>query len=315
MNKIFNLRATIKGHSDWITSLSIAPENPCTVISASRDKTLLIWKIDQEKDNLPKPQKRLRGHSQFVSDCKLSSDGQFCISSSWDKTLRLWDLSSGKTLQKFIGHKKDVLSVSLSKDNRHIVSGSRDSTIKFWNSIGHCKETLQENGSSSLVSQVQFIPGKKSTLLSCDWTGEIKIWDISSKKVETKLLGHKGYVSCCTVSPDGSLCASGGKDGVIMLWDLQEGKHLYSLEAGNSINCLCFSPNRYWLCASTSEGIKVWDLESKEMIDEIKIKANQGSLSEKDLTCLTMVWTFDGSNFLAGYSDGCLRQWSINEKF
>ena len=52
-----------------------------------------------------------------------------------------------------------------------------------------------------------------------------------------------------TVSPDGSLCASGGRDGKAMLWDLNDGKHLYTLESGDIINSLCFSPNRYWLCA------------------------------------------------------------------
>ena len=42
-----------------------------------------------------------------------------------------------------------------------------------------------------------------------------------------------------------------------MLWDLAEGKRLYSLDAGEIINALCFSPNRYWLCAATSQCIKV----------------------------------------------------------
>ena len=48
-----------------------------------------------------------------------------------------------------------------------------------------------------------------------------------------------------------------------MLWDLNEGKHLYSLEAGDIVNALVFSPNRYWLCAATASCIKIFDLESK----------------------------------------------------
>ncbi len=43
-----------------------------------------------------------------------------------------------------------------------------------------------------------------------------------------------------------------------MLWDLNEGKHLYTLDGGDSINNLCFSPNRYWLCAATGPSIKIW---------------------------------------------------------
>ena len=48
-----------------------------------------------------------------------------------------------------------------------------------------------------------------------------------------------------------------------MLWDLNEGKHLYSLEAGDVVNALVFSPNRYWLCAATTKCVKIFDLESK----------------------------------------------------
>ena len=46
-----------------------------------------------------------------------------------------------------------------------------------------------------------------------------------------------------------------------MLWDLAEGKRLYSLDAGDIIHSLTFSPNRYWLCAATQSSIKIWDLE------------------------------------------------------
>ena len=48
-----------------------------------------------------------------------------------------------------------------------------------------------------------------------------------------------------------------------MLWDLNEGKHLYSLDAGDTVNALVFSPNRYWLCAATTSCVKIFDLESK----------------------------------------------------
>ena len=43
-----------------------------------------------------------------------------------------------------------------------------------------------------------------------------------------------------------------------MLWDLNEGKHLYTLDAGDTINAMCFSPNRYWLCAASGPQVKIW---------------------------------------------------------
>jgi WD40 repeat protein len=70
---------------------------------------------------------------------------------------------------------------------------------------------------------------------------------------------------------------AGGKDGVAMLWDLAEGKRLYSLDAGDIIHSLTFSPNRYWLCAAT----QVMILGSKTTF----FKFGQKNVSDWKLDC------------------------------
>ena len=218
------------------------------------------------------PLRRLRGHSHYVEDVVISSDGQFALSGSWDHTLRLWDLNTGTTTRRFLGHTKDVLSVAFSSDNRQIMSGSRDRTIKLWNTLGECKYTIQDqDGHSEWVSCVRFSPtAKVPFIVSCGWDKMVKVWNLTNCKLRTNLAGHTGYCNTVTISPDGSLCASGGKDGVAILWDLADGKRLYSLDAGDIIHNLCFSPNRYWLCAATQNSIKIWDLESKTTVDELR---------------------------------------------
>jgi guanine nucleotide-binding protein subunit beta-2-like 1 protein len=96
--------------------------------------------------------------------------------------------------------------------------------------------------------------------------GNYQVWELSKCKLRTNHYGHTGYINTVAVSPDGSLAASGGKDGITMLWDLNDGKHLYSLEAGNTVHALVFSPNRYWLCAATATCVKIFDLESKYVL-------------------------------------------------
>jgi guanine nucleotide-binding protein subunit beta-2-like 1 protein len=95
------------------------------------------------------------------------------------------------------------------------------------------------------VSCVRFSPSTIApVIVSGSWDRTVKVWNLANCKLRYTLTGHTGYVNAVAVSPDGSLCASGGKDGVTLLWDLAEGKRLYSLDAGAIIHSLCFSPNR-----------------------------------------------------------------------
>mmetsp|Transcript_11234 Transcript_11234/g.20296 ORF Transcript_11234/g.20296 Transcript_11234/m.20296 type:complete len:321 (-) Transcript_11234:1008-1970(-) len=317
MTETLVLRGYLKGHGGWVTSIATTLDNSGLVISGSRDKTVIVWQIapDGSSDDLSYgyPKRALRGHSHYVSDVVLSMDGQFALSSSWDHTLRLWELATGTTTRRFVGHTKDVLSVAFSPDNRQIVSGSRDKTIKMWNTIGECKFTITEDMHSEWVSCVRFSPSVNPLIVSSGWDKLVKVWLHSNCKLHTNLVAHTGYINSVTVSPDGSLCASGGKDGVAMLWDLQEGKLLYSLEANDIINSLCFSPNRYWLCAATNSCIKIWDLEVKEIVDELR-DDSMVPLGKRAAhpACISLAWSADGSTLFAGYTDNLIRVWNVN---
>jgi len=285
---------------------------PDMILSSSRDKSIIIWKLTKDDTNYGVPHKALKGHGHFVSDIVLSSDGQFALSGSWDSTLRLWDLTMGTTTRRFVGHTKDVLSVAFSADNRQIVSGSRDRTIKLWNTLGVCKYTIQEDGHSEWISCVRFSPTNTNPIIvSAGWDKLVKVWNLTNCKLKTNHIGHTGYLNTVTVSPDGSLCASGGKDGQAMLWDLHEGKHLYTLDGGDTINALTFSPNRYWLCAATGASIKIWDLEGKIIVDELKPEVLSTSTKAEAPSCTSLAWSADGQTLFAGYTDNLIRVWQV----
>ena len=162
------------------------------------------------------------------------------------------------------------------------------------------------------MSCVRFSPNPSNpVIVSAGWDKQIKVWDLTLRHAQHhNLTGHKGYINAVTVSPDGSLCASGGKDGVAMLWDLTEGKRLYLLEAGDIIHALCFSPMRYWLVAATQKCIKVWDLESKSVVEELKPDMHQVEATGKkaqrsqDPYCVSLAWSADGATLYAGFTNG-----------
>lgn len=140
----------------------------------------------------------------------------------------------------------------------------------------------------------------------------IQVWNLANCKLRFNLVEHTGYVAAVTVSPDGSLCASGGKDGVARLWDLAEGKRLYSLDAGDAISALTFSPNRYWLCAATASCVKIWDLESKSTVVELRPDFPPTSKKGIQHSCTSLAWSADGATLYTGYTDGVIRVWGVN---
>jgi len=308
-----SFKGLLKGHSGWVTSIATTPESRDMIVSGSRDKTLLVWSLTHEEGNYGTPRRSLHGHSHFVQDVKISSDAQFALSGSWDGTLRLWDLNLGVTSRRFVGHKKEVMSVAFSPDNRQIVSGSRDRTIRLWNTLGDCKYLIGENGHTSWVSGVSFANTANSMIISGSWDKKVKVWN-ADWKLHKELEGHTGYINATAVSPDGSLCASGGKDGIAVLWDLNEGKKLTNLPAEGIVNALAFNPKKYWLCAATQNAIKVWDLENKQLLTTLG-DTDQGFYGNGKKTRippspLSLAWSADGTTLYSGYTDGNIRVWS-----
>merc|ERR1712087_469426 len=103
-------------------------------------------------------------------------------------------------------------------------------------------------------------------------------------------------------------------DGTANLWDLNEGKRLYSLDAGEIIHSLVFSPNRYWLCAATNDCIKIWDLESKVIVETLRpeeFAVDEEGGNSKVPHCTSLAWSTDGSTLFAGYSDKLIRVYVV----
>lgn len=314
---VFTYEGQLKAHRGWVTALACPQTNDSAlkVLSASRDHTVVAWKgAERSSADSPMavPERRLEGHSGFVQDVALSNNAEFALTASWDKALRLWNLKTGDCITKFLGHTKDALTVAFSPDNRQIVSGGRDSKLKIWNVKGDCMFTIERDSHADWISCVRFSPSLTSpVIVSGGWDSMVKVWSLSEFRCIQTLRGHKGYVTSVTVSPDGSLCASAGKDCKAKLWDLNRGEHLYELECTEPINQIAFSPNRYWLCAATEKHIRVWDLENKEVVAELVPEVQEKCVKPE---CTSIAWSADGSFLYSGYNDNTIRVWGVRDR-
>lgn len=83
-----SLRGVLSGHANWVTCLATSEADPSLLVSGSRDRTVIAWRLTGDAETLAEPERRLMGHKHFISDVQLSQDGQFAISSSWDGSCR-----------------------------------------------------------------------------------------------------------------------------------------------------------------------------------------------------------------------------------
>ena len=99
----------------------------------------------------------LEGHTERVTAVAVTADGCRAVSASEDRTLRLWDLESGKTIRTLEGHTAWVDAVAVTADGCRAVSGGGDHTLLLWDlATGQTIRALE--GHSSSVTAVAVTP-------------------------------------------------------------------------------------------------------------------------------------------------------------
>ena len=320
MSAEISLRGCLKGHNGWITSIATSPADANTIITSSRDQTCMIWKLgagDIIEDpslvlSYGTPVRSLHGHSHIVQDVCVSLNGQYALSASWDNTIRLWNLTTGESEKTLIGHSKDVLSVCFSPDNRLIMSCGRDRSIKLWNTLGECQYTLDKQGHNDWVSCVRFVPSSETPrIVSCGYDKIVKVWSLNNMSVEYNLVGHTQLVNKVAVSPDGSICASAGKDGKVFIWDLSTGLENFHIDLDDEVTDIAFSPASYILAIATTTGIILYDMDKKEMLATVAPEFPARSKKATTPVCNCLAWSIDGANLFTGYTDNVVRVWEV----
>ncbi|BAZ50901.1 serine/threonine protein kinase with WD-40 repeats [Nostoc sp. NIES-4103] len=214
--------------------------------------------------------KTLKGHASDVNSVAFSPDGKTLASGSDDKTIKLWNPTTGKEINTLKGHFEWIWTIAFSPDGKILASGSKDKTIKLWNPVT-AEEIRTLKGHSEGITSVAFSPDGK-TLASGSLDKTIKLWDLATGKQIRTLEGHSQPVAAVAFSPDGKTLATGSWDKTIKLWNLATGKQIRTLEGHtNLVLCVAFSPDGKTLASgSKDKTIKLWNLATGETIRTLK---------------------------------------------
>jgi hypothetical protein len=233
-----------------INAIAIAP-NGRILASAGDDGTISIWNLT---DRILV--RRLKRHKGAITDLVFSPDGNL-ISSSWDKTVRLWQPKTGRLIDTLAGHSQIVNAIALSRDGKILASGSQDRTIRLWDlTTGKSIHTFE--GHSLGVVSLAISPDGK-ILASGSGDGTIKLWDLATNKLIKTLAGHTDGVWSLAVASNNQTLFSGSWDKTIKVWNLNTGSLQQTLQHQDYLATLALNFRDHTVISGDFQGkIYIW---------------------------------------------------------
>ena len=207
------------------------------------------------------------GHTGHVKDVCYSPDGTN-FASAGDKTIKLWDATTGAEIMTLAGPTAKVARISISPDGARLAGGFDDNVIRVWDLKSGRVET-ELTGHTGKITDLTFSPNGE-LLASSDFDAIVKIWDMRTKEEISTLKGHTFSVQGVAFSPDGKLLAAVARQ--VKIWDVASGKEIASLpvEHTNGIGYgVAFSPDGARLAVANQLSVELWDVRTKEKLSKI----------------------------------------------
>lgn len=262
---------TIKAHTRAVLDLDYGgPKSALLLASCSSDLSIKIWDPADGYKNI----RTLAGHDHSVSAVRFIpsgstgafSTGNMLVSASGDKTLKIWDTTTGFCVRTLHGHVGWVRDVCPSLDGNYLLSTGADHTARLWElSVANPETKVTMLGHEHVVQCCAFAPPaayehlatlaglKKPPPLTSPAefmaTGSrdktIRLWDSRGTCIKV-LIGHDNWVNGLVFHPGGKYLLSVADDKSLRCWDLsQEGKCVKVISDSHDhfVKCLRWAPS------------------------------------------------------------------------
>lgn len=257
---------------------------------------------DPEEDFVMLPEMECRllytmQHDSVVCCVKYSNDGKFLATGS-NRAAHIFDQETGKQVGVFT---KDRDRAAPGNSNAALVNDNYNATRPSGD-LG-----LPNTGKSdSYVRAVCFSP-ENDLLVTGAEDHMVKIWDIKTKTVRHKLVGHETDIYSVDVSKDGRFIVSGSGDRRAKVWSLETGKQLITLggEYGpmDGITSVSVSPScRHVAAGSLDKLVRIWDVETGRLVRQFN--AHRDSV-------YSVAFSQDGKTLVSGSLDRTVRLWDL----
>jgi WD40 repeat protein/serine/threonine protein kinase len=208
----------------------------------------------------------LRGHTAEVSAVAFSSDGRHLASASHDRTVRVWDVTTGDVVRTLTRHTDVVYGVAYSPDGTRLATASWDRTVRVWDAADG-RELLTFRGHEEPVNRVAFSPDGRR-LASLD-KGMLKVWDATTgAEIRAFPCVDPWFQYGLAYSPDGRHVAVTMQRQGVIIWDVETGAQAQAFSGNASaVKNAAYSPDGRLLATGVGDIVrndaglvKVWEV-------------------------------------------------------
>jgi WD40 repeat protein len=248
----------------------------------------------------------LSGHNGLfasVNAVAIAPDGKILASGSDDRTVRLWNVQTGKEIGILSGHEKPVRTVAFHPHTANILaSGGCDRTIRIWD-VAERQLIRTWIGHRHQVNAIAFSPDG-SILASGSADKTIKLWEFETGNPIATLSGHALSVHAVIFSPSHSILVSASADSTVKVWDLTQFALIRTLSAHTAAAiAIAFSPDGQTLATGGEDRtIQLWDADAWKLIL---------TLSGHPWCVAAIAFARDGNTLFSGSWDKTVKVWDV----
>lgn len=246
---------SFRGYGNKVWSMAFAPDGR-TLVSGTEDHLVRVWDLDTSEIDA-----ELAGHESRIWAVAISPDAKWIGSVSDDLSVIVWDTIRRTVRYRWKGHRDWIRTIDFSPDRELVASGGEDDLVVVWSlSSGRPVATIPCH--LRRVLSLRFVGGG-AQIAVCGAMPTIRLFTTATGEEVGALSGHTATVRSIAVAEDGRWLVSGGEDGTVRVWDIEElaEKRLFDIET--SVAAVAVVANRYIVAGGDDGLIRVWDLDGR----------------------------------------------------